>query len=620
MSAFVCLVQTNGQLVPELMRSRFGYRLASGNRRLLWQGAGSFWCAASTGSQEEHPVITSTGSLRACGLVRLDNRDELMKSLPSNPNASDLEVAVNVIERRGTAAVADLLGDFSLIVWNERNHELLAARDAFGVKTLFYSQTAHLIALSSQGSLLAEGDSYDSDYLLEFLLCANGLLDRAIYAGVRAVPPAHCLTIRNGSSACKRFWLPPEWTSREPAMEPQEAATTFRRLFEHSIELRLKDGKEAWANLSGGLDSSSVVSVAQSLLRDGRIHRGIRGTATFVDELGDGDEREFSEEVLRRWGVANETIANYGLWHDDGEPPPFADEPQPVYLFYARDRQLSNLVRRAGGQVLLSGQGSDHYLTGNLFFLADWFATGQWGRCAREAARWAIIGRTSFWQFAFENAIRPLLPLRSKRRTVPGATIPNWVKSRSDASDLVARLPVIRSLDGPLGHKFASEVRYQLQILPIGMDRLSVYAGLDVRYPFLYRPLVEFSLRLPHDLKTRPYERKWIQREAMRGILPERVRTRRGKGGIDARVLWSLNHERARVHSLLDDPILAQLGVVDRDELSRVVARAQEGDAGSYGEIMAPLALETWLQVRAGRYATREVGQVASGPSALREA
>jgi asparagine synthase (glutamine-hydrolysing) len=123
-----------------------------------------------------------------------------------------------------------------------------------------------------------------------------------------------------------------------------------------------------------------------------------------------------------------------------------------------------------------------------------------------------------------------------------------------------------------------------------------------MRYPFLYRPLVEWSLRLPATQRVRPHARKWILREATRDVLPETVRTRATKGGIDARILWSLQHEHVRVDALLRDPVLAQLGCIDPTPLRVAVEQARHGRPVNNVSLMSALSLETWLAVRSGRW------------------
>jgi asparagine synthase (glutamine-hydrolysing) len=134
--------------------------------------------------------------------------------------------------------------------------------------------------------------------------------------------------------------------------------------------------------------------------------------------------------------------------------------------------------------------------------------------------------------------------------------------------------------------------------------------GIAMRYPFLHRPLVEHSLRLPPAMRVRAGTGKYVLREAMRGILPEEVRTRRGKGGIDARLLWAMSREADRLRELLRDPEIARRGWVRPDALRAAVEAARQGEVRSLPFLLCSLSLETWLAVRAGRWAPRREAQL----------
>jgi asparagine synthase (glutamine-hydrolysing) len=128
---------------------------------------------------------------------------------------------------------------------------------------------------------------------------------------------------------------------------------------------------------------------------------------------------------------------------------------------------------------------------------------------------------------------------------------------------------------------------------------------LDVRHPLLYRPLVEFALRLPPELRARPYAHRWVLREALRGILPEKVRQRVGKPGTGDVLAWSLATHRAQLAGLLREPMLAELGLVDAAKLRAAfdVApfRTLNGE-DVHSTVHSTLTVEAWLQIRSGRW------------------
>ena len=225
---------------------------------------------------------------------------------------------------------------------------------------------------------------------------------------------------------------------------------------------------------------------------------------------------------------------------------------------------MVDLVRQNGGRVLLSGLGSDHYLSGPLSYMADMLARGAVARCARAAFGWALLMRRSVWQVLRQHVLKPLLK-------------------------------------SPRGGIFQAETALELARVSGWIQRGPFQDQLEVRYPFLSRPLVEFVLQLPIDMRIRPQGSKWILRQAMCGLLPEEVRTRAHKGGIDARILWALERERAIIDAMLQDSMLADLGCIDASALRATVAHARHGSVGNTVHVMSALALESWLRARRGQ-------------------
>jgi asparagine synthase (glutamine-hydrolysing) len=127
--------------------------------------------------------------------------------------------------------------------------------------------------------------------------------------------------------------------------------------------------------------------------------------------------------------------------------------------------------------------------------------------------------------------------------------------------------------------------------------------GLDVRYPFLFKPLVEYCLALPFDLRERPLQPKWILRSAMQGILPDSIRLRTGKGGIGARVRATIWQRRSLIDGMVNGSILASLGIIKPAVLRQAIARVNEGHRISIVHLTTTLSLESWLRVTTGTVA-----------------
>jgi asparagine synthase (glutamine-hydrolysing) len=534
----------------------------------------------------------------AVGSVRLDNRWDISRLAECDPNLPDLAIMVAALDRHGESCVRRFVGDFGFAYWDDRKRTLIAARDAFGVRSVFYHDGATTLTIGSHAASIGAEQPLSLDYIADYVA----------YNASALTPFANVLRIRQGTyhviEGDRRrehvYWSPyvfdTDWNRNS-----RDAIEEFRALFEDAVRTCLEDGSGCWAHLSGGLDSSSIVSMACALATaDPRVRR-LGGTVTMVDSFGDADERQFSDAVVDHWSVRNEQFKDIGMWHDDGSVPMPTDEPDPAYPFFARDQPICRLIRSTGGRTVLSGQGSDHYLGGTYSYLANRVALGQISRSIRELYRLAVLGRVSFWQLARENAIEPLI----YRKPQSDRQWPKWVQpSFARRFPIAERNAPIHDLRGPRRRLFVTGIANALAAMEYTLHRGVWSTMLDVRYPFLYRPLVELCMQLPPELIIQFRQRKFILREALRGILPEKVRQRKTKSYIDGRIQRSLIAQRPALCALLEQSLTGEMGCIDvrqaQDALSKPFDSANEDSA----QLRHLLTLETWLAVRSGRWTT----------------
>lgn len=594
---FVCALRPGGEALTR--GDVFGYiaRLRRDDGAALNSIVdGPFAAVATSAPDDLRPQLARWRTLTAAGDVRLDNRAEVaaLAGIRVEEVESDLQLVLAALDARGEACIRQLLGDFAFVVWDPGAEKLLAVRDAFGVRPLYQRRADGLVLFSSEVGPLQLDEQYDLDFIHAQLTGFAAPVTATIWRGLTSVEPGGLVRHRGTVRTAERYWRPDEFVPEESGDEEANCAQ-FRRLLEDGVRTRMENAGDVWAYLSGGLDSSSVVGLASSMRAEGG---RLAGTVTFVDSLGEGDERAYSSAVVEKYGVRNEQLHDYWLWQDDGMPPPTTDHPAPMYPFFARERRVSALVRNAGSRILLSGIGADHYLSGNLDYITDLASRGQFRAALNEVTRWSVATRQSFWKVGRRFLVDPFLP-GIMQPGAAGPAGPAWLPPSQGTGALPSA--VARRSGGRFAHSIASA----LGTLPSWLERTMHGSDVEIRYPFLYRPLVEWSLRLPPSQRVRPYARKWILRQATRDVLPEKVRTRTTKGGIDARVLWSLHRERTRLDAMLKDPILAQLGCIDAARLRHEVEQARRGVPVHNVQLLCTLSLETWLAVRNGRWDAR---------------
>jgi asparagine synthase (glutamine-hydrolysing) len=215
---------------------------------------------------------------------------------------------------------------------------------------------------------------------------------------------------------------------------------------------------------------------------------------------------------------------------------------------------------------------------------------------------------------AYRNALLPLLPRMSHTRLVHGQNeipIQPWLRSDMlKRYGLAGRPSSASKYGGRLRHHYEHAVTESIANLESPHHGGLIADALEVRHPFLYRPLVEFALRLPPELRARPHAHRWVVREAMKGVLPEKVRTRVGKPGTADVLMWCLVAQRAQLVLLTRDPILGELGIVNASRLrAEFDAAASHRVAGGrlHAPLLGVLGIEAWLQIRSGRWPYKRV-------------
>jgi asparagine synthase (glutamine-hydrolysing) len=610
MKIFLCVLDPNGCGIGEETMREYECLPRRRGLQVQWRAFGQAAVLTACDDPCDIPSLVCDGYSIGVGMARLDNRAEVRRMVRGDVTGlTDLALILAAVKRLGAECIREILGDFAFVIWDAAARQSVAACDALGVKKLYYTSRDGLHAFASHVEPLASGERYDIEYLAEQVAACDATPELTVYEDVKAIRAGSMVVVEPGRLVVRTYWSPEAVAQRLPPRTTlTESVEEFRRLFVEAVRSRLPIDGGAWAQLSGGLDSSSVASVAQWLVSSGATARGLDGTVTYVDRRGTpSDEREYSDVIVSRWGLRNETIIDPPMWYDERCFAPRLDQPRHNFMFYPRECRLCEVVRGASGRVLLTGQGPDEYLRGSMFFFADWLAQGRIFSAVREMARRAAIGRVSLWDLAYQNAVMPLLPERLRLKLGPAVTqLPEWVHPAiARRYALHERRLEIALYSGPMRQKYRHSVVKGVRVLAATIGHLVLDDHLDVRHPFLDRRLVEFGLALPPELTTQPYAGKWVLREAMRDVVPEVVRTRIGKGTQAERHAWALTAQRTLLEPLVREPVLADLGVVDGSKLRSAfqsIPHQPRRTNDPHAAMEQVLAIEAWLQIRAGRW------------------
>jgi asparagine synthase (glutamine-hydrolysing) len=562
---------------------------------------GSFACALDEPSRAD--LANGPDSILV-GTMRVEPiRRERVPGARRGAATAPLDAARHLLQERGLSSLGDLVGQFALVLWNRAQQELLAIRDPLGLAPLYYGQRAGALLLADSLDAFEDHAAFDLDYIAQFIATrATPDTTRTIRQGVRALPPGAWLRWRDGCFTIDRYWSVEDLAPLRLSLS--EASAEFRVLLHRALKTQIDPGARTWAHLSGGLDSSSVVSTASAIAAHGAPELALGGTITLTDSFGHADERALVDEVVARYGVTNVTIADRWPWQADEDGPPLTDRPSRDYPYFARDRAVARTVTSAGGTAVLSGIGPDLYLPYTAAHCPDLLWTGHLVSAARELHAWTVARRGSLWRVAMTDGVLPLVS-RSGPATAPDRQSPisSWFTADfRDERGVDRLLGAAARYAGPRGRYYLHRVAASLSALAERLSSWRYGAGVDVRHPLLHLPLVAFSARLPYTLRTDASWSKPVLRAAMNGIVPERIRTRPTESIAAPHIAWAFRHERDQLQRLLTNPILADLGCIEPRAVRQALDAFDRFRLGEASFLYVLLSLETWLSVKSGRW------------------
>jgi len=570
------------------------------------------FCTTRESRFESQPLLTSHGHMLAWN-GRLDNRAEplrqLRNDLPNGPDiATDLDIVMASYLKWGEDCFVRLLGDFSLSLWDERLQLLYLVRDIVGVRTLYFYVDRDHVCWSTHLAPLLEvfrlRPELEEEYIAGHLTRAPepGLTP---YKNVHAVKPAHFVTISSaGHTAERGYW------SLYPSSEIRyrtdgQYVEHFLHEFRDAVRCRLRSDGPVFAELSGGLDSSSIVCMADQVLASEGVHAPRLETISQVfDESPTADERKFIRLVEEQRG----TLSHYVFEDDHRMLAPLPSDflivtPNPVLLALNYLKAIHEAMRDNNARVLLSGQGGDELLGSNYSAypeVADHLLSFKLLLLHRRLRQWSTALNKPYLQILWTNALVPLLPRRVQTvfKRGPSNTLPPWFSPAfiKRANLRERNLGVKDTFGFRLPSERDQSAGFISMVRGLSLGSRSEQSCLDFTYPYLHRPLVEFLQALPVEQLLRPGENRSLMRRAMRGILPEKVAERKTKGNPEEAIARALMREWTSLRPLLENARVCARGYMDQRDLLAALDRARHGCEPLSSPLLATICLELWLR------------------------
>ena len=561
--------------------------------------------------QEKQPYTSGRGFILTWD-GRLDNREVLIADLRSGLDASptDLAIFAAAFDRWDTDCFRRIVGDWAVSIWKPGQRELLFAVDYMAIRHIFYYLKDDRIWWATDLSplVLLSGDKFriDDDYIAGYL-AHDPDAHLTPYREIREVPPGQFVRIRKGGASVERYWrFSPK--SRIRYTTDAEYEEHFRHVFRQSVRRRLRSDSPVLAELSGGLDSSSIVCMADDIRSQEGVQTHRLDTLSYYDKTEpSGDDWIYFQKIEEKRGQVGIHIDSSKV---GGSPASlqcseFCPVPGALGVWQKLGEERADVVRDGGYRAVLSGIGGDEFLGGvpdPRALLADLIVQCKFVSLAQQLMAWSLVKRRPWVQLLWQSAIGAL-PASLGRYVVKEAKVEPWIRE-----DFARRTRLaVRQLDVdehfglwlPTRRSHIGGV--QLMACKLAKFTPPVSALEEARYPYLDQNLIEFILSIPASQLLRPGERRSLMRRSLAGIVPQEILSRRTKQvGVRTPVLVLEKHWD-ELQNICETPLTSRLGCVHGDRFLKVISDTREGETVSLVRVLWTISLEYWLRDLAGR-------------------
>ncbi|RUU49681.1 lasso peptide isopeptide bond-forming cyclase, partial [Mesorhizobium sp. M2C.T.Ca.TU.002.02.1.1] len=508
-------------------------------------------------------------------------------------------------------------------IWDGERRALFCARDHFGVKPFYYHSTGKRFAFASEiGPILAldgVGRRLSEHQISGFLAGLPDDPQATPYTEIFRLPERHSMTVVDRQVTLRRYW------QIEPSQRPprSDVAEEFRHLFVQSVENRMRGTPAVGAMLSGGLDSSSIACVA-GLRAAAQRNPRLKTFSLVFDKSSPMDEKPFIDAVVDD-NPLDATLIAVGNYAPFAEFERILEEQEGTFLApgLSLTRDLYRMAGAKGVKVLLDGHGGDEVVSqghGHLHELAN---AGRWlelWRELRSAANTYGEGMLSLY-FKFLTIYGPawrIARVRSMARRVVGkvrrrpaqAARAAWtglvnpeLARRTDLAERFHRsghMPIAVSASEALTHRWLLStglVPHAFEVL----DKAAANFGVEPRYPFWDKPLVEFCLALPGEEKLKDGFGRHVLRRAMQGVLPPAVQWRRDKIDFTANLVKGMlgNHRELLDRLLISDSerIAPYVNLPEVNAVyERLLSQPEQATLPDVQHVWRSVSLSLWLR------------------------
>ena len=494
-------------------------------------------CTTPEPIHEKQPLIGEDDNLVLVADARLDNRTELIEKLDRKETNFDKVTDADLIlwsyQKWGNNCPSYFNGDFAFAIWNNKENKLFVSRDRFGIRQFYYYYNKEILIFAtyiepifSSGFLKRVVDIQSVKKYIKF-----SALDRteSFFEEIKRLPSSNWMTISKNQFKVARYWYP-EKIQTNTTLSLDEAAKKFSILFHNAVKASLRSSHPVSVELSGGLDSSSIYSIAISMNMTQPFsahtmqHKGLPSDETYyIEQL----EKKFKSDILK-FDINKIDFKKHNLSNFYSK---FPDSPQRGNFieFVMKNRILA----KRGVRVIITGIGADEVLGGDDSFMLQYLKNLKFVRLFKTLR---CIGRRAQSRSIFIKYIFSLFfvdPLKeSINKIIKYVQSKRFFKNNFDKSTLdLEEIELDKEVDNNYIELFGLDFLSPRFSYWIDFNALQNYSndGIEVRHPFFDTKLVEFIISLPPEYLHHCGKYKNILKLAMNGTVPDKVLYRNNK-------------------------------------------------------------------------------------------
>ena len=555
-------------------------------------------------ARARQPYTSSSGAILAWDGC-LDNRADLISQLGGSlsVDSADVSIIAAAYERWKAESFAHLIGDWAISVWDPVHRLLILAKDPIGTRHLYYTFDNGQVTWSTilDPVVLLAGRSFElNEEYLAGCVAFYPSTQLTPYVGIHSVPPSSYIRVTERTREIRKYWdFDPG--KRIRYRTDAEYEEHFRAVFQAAVRRRLRSTFPVLAELSGGMDSSSIVCMADKIIAGNAVETPRLDTVSYyADSEPNWDERPYFASVEAKRGRAgcHIDVSSQETYKIQFDPGLFAPTPSSARLTEPR-RQFAEFIESNGYRVLLSGIGGDEILGGvptPLPELRDLIAAARFRALAHQLNAWALNKRKPWLSLLFEAAFgffpQGLAPIPNYRRPAPWLAPDFVARNRTALAGYETRL---RFLGGPPSFQenlsALEGLRRQLAFFAVAPEPIC-----EKRYPYLDVGLIEFAFAIPREQMVRPGQRRSLMRRALAGIVPDGILNRRRKAFPVRTPTMAISSEWESLTDAKQPLLTGSLGIVDTECFLKTLEKSRLGQEIAIVQVMRTLALESWLR------------------------